>query len=208
MNIDEILGPFEDLATESSNEDYAAEFAEMVASQCDPDTAGKVVVACYTRFVNSTASNFLDEFLKLVQIESLDEILLDCIVLSVDAAGSIVDYLLTFAGLSETDLADRLLNRLAIARDDQSQYCLSYGLWVLICSRTFNEDHCLSLWTYSASDSATINLRSRIENALSNLTLSAPSRARLEACIKDLASKEPRLFYRSTGGIGDGENHF
>ena len=73
----------------------------------------------------------------------------------INAAGSIVGYLLTFAGLNEIEVADGLLTRLAVSRQEESQDRLSYGLWVLICGAVMYEDATRRYWNSSASDSAT-----------------------------------------------------
>ena len=96
-NIDRILSQLEEFDTDPPDENYThGEFGERAASECDPDTARKLVVACYMRLLNSLAASFLDGFLKVVKIEALDDLLFACMVSSPDinAAGSIVGYLL------------------------------------------------------------------------------------------------------------------
>jgi hypothetical protein len=198
VNIDEVIQQIEEFDINPPDENYfEPDFGERVASECSTDVARDMVVACFKRLHNTVAASFLDGFLKKVQIESLGNLLLDCIVLArgINATGSIVDFLREFAGLSDIEIADQLLDRLEIAKSEEEQNRLSYGLWIVACGITivFQEEKIDNNWPYSSRDPVTIQFISRIREVMSNSTLSNYSRSSLEECIANLSKETKKI---------------
>lgn len=179
--VDEILS----YDGEPPHADYSPyEFGVQVGSQVASDVASDVVRSCFESLPGTLAESFLDGFLETAAIDSLDDLLFDSIAKSreVGAGGAILRLLERFGGLADSQIAERIMDRVFDARQPSEQDRLCFALWALLCGETYN------VGSGRVFRNRGVRTVGRIPEILKTQRLTDYSRSALMECMRAVAS--------------------
>ena len=156
-----------------------------VASQIPTNIGGDIVRKCFEELPGTTAVSFLEGFLAVANIQSLDVLLLDCLpnTRDVGAGSAIVTLLRDVCGLTPTEIGDQVMDRLTDTVCGGAQDRVCFALWALICGE------CYDVKSGEVRRNPITFSGSRISNLVESLVLTHYAKTTLEECMKCLANR-------------------